>query len=226
MIKQTASILLTLSIIGCSNEIIQQDTYSQYKNTLIEQKPIQVSKNNGTLYKEDQNLFSKNMIAIGDIIKVIVTESTVAKIGNNVNNERTNSISMKIPFIQLPIFNKVNTTLNGTGFSTQSSNKLSGKEQTDVTHSVNATIAVAIVNEYTTKNGKVFEIQGSKQVNVNQVPTYFKVMGFVQEKDIMIENKSLSISSDRINELIVIQSNGESIHTPALNTILNKYSPL
>lgn len=225
MNKQIFS-FIGLLCVGCANQHIYEDTYAQYKSTLTTQVPIKVNQNSGRIYQEDNNMFSKQVIAVGDIIKVNVLESTIAKVGNNINNERNNNISMKIPLINIPIFTKVNSKLTGVGIQTQSSSKLEGKEQTDLSHNMSTTISVALIQEYTTKNGKIFEIQGTKNIVINQVPTYFKLMGFIQEKDIVIENKGISISSDKINELTVIQSNGESIHLPLINTGINKYSPM
>lgn len=220
---------LTISIIaGCASSSIQHvDTYSDYKKTLTAQSQVKYTENNGAIYQEKAtNIFNKGKLGVGDIIKVSVLESTIAKIDNKTNNERTNNINMSLPLIKLPIFNQINTTFNGMGISTKSANKLSGKEETHAVNSLSASMSVGIINEYKISSGSVFEIQGKKQVEMNGILTTFILSGFVHVKDIQTDSQGWGVNSDKINELKVIQSNGEEIHSPLMNKVINKYSPL
>lgn len=211
---------------GCATESVISTTQS-YSALLSEyREESAINKQTGAIYNEANNIFKKSKVSIGDIITINVLENTMAKIGNNINNERNNEVGMSIPLLQLPFLTKLNTTVSGIGYSGKNNNKLQGKEETNSNHTLVATLSVGLIKRYQLKENEIFEIRGEKSITLNQTQTTFIIHGYINAKDIQQSKEGWILSSDKINELTVYQSTGQTINLPLFNKMMNQYSPL
>ncbi len=164
-------------------------------------QPIQdeiVSSNNGTIYSDTNNRFLFEDIKarrIGDLITVLLEESTNATKSASTNTAKKTSIGMPSPTIfgMNPSYkgknflsNLVNSdgTFNGSGDSTQS-NKLKG----------NITVTIAQVYP----NGNML-VRGEKFLTLNQGSEVVRIAGLVRPADISPNNeiKSTHIANAEI----------------------------
>ena len=188
-------ILLPLVIYGCGANQKQVTPMINFKPPSY--KPIPLGSNPGSLFnpQTSHNIFSdKRATRVGDIVLVKIVESASAETKAETKADKTgeNSFSVgaffgKKKVLGLPIPVGGNSVL-----STSTKNKFDNDTSTSREVTVTATVAARVVNVL--PNG-LLEIQGFREIKINNENQLIVISGLVRTRDIDADN---SITSDKI----------------------------
>ncbi len=140
----------------------------------------------GSLYAGVQNvsLFTDvRAMQIGDIVSVVLTESTSAAKSADTELDKSSNTSITDPIIfGQPV------TINGRynlGTSMQSSNAFEGEASSNQSNSLQGSIAVQVSRVL--PNGNLV-VQGEKWIRINQGDEYIRLKGIIRPADVSPQN--------------------------------------
>jgi len=126
---------------------------------------------------------------VGDIISVLLEESTSASKKANTDLEKTGTNT----YDGMTIGGKMPTILGrNPTMSSSNSNKLEGEAKADQSNSLKGQISVSVVKVYSNGN---LQVQGEKWLMLNNGNEYVRVTGLIRPSDISSDN---TVSSQRI----------------------------
>ncbi|BBJ22471.1 flagellar L-ring protein [Candidatus Nitrotoga sp. AM1P] len=133
---------------------------------------------NGSIFQVGQNerpLYEgKRARNLGDILTIIISETTSAAGKSTSGAEHKGSMSLQTPSItQLP---GANLTMHGIGLASSSSGSLTDKSNNAGDNTFIGTVTVTVVEVLT--NGNLL-VSGEKQVAINQANEYIRFSGVV-----------------------------------------------
>ncbi len=167
---------------------------------------------NGGLYTQGQamSLFSDTRaFRVGDIVSVILTESTSGSKSADTELDKSNSVEIANP----TLFGQP-VTVNGRynlGSDISSSSSFAGDASLNQSNSLSGAIAVQVAGVL--PNGNLY-IQGEKWININQGDEYIRLRGIIRPQDLSPTN---TISSSLIADARISYSGtgvGKQANTP------------
>lgn len=146
---------------------------------------------NGAIFQAGQSerpLYEgKRARNVGDILTIIISETTSATGKSSSGAEHKGSISMQTPAItQIP---GANLTMHGIGVAGSSNGSLANKSNNAGDNTFIGTVTVTVVEALT--NGNLL-VSGEKQVAINQANEYIRFSGVVNPYTITGSNTVLS----------------------------------
>ena len=124
---------------------------------------------------------------VGDILTIIIAETTSATGKSSSGAEHKGSVSVKTPIItQIP---GANLMMNGIGIAGSSNGSLANKSNNAGDNTFTGTVTVTVVEVLT--NGNLL-VSGEKQVAINQANEYIRFSGVVTPYTITGSNTVLS----------------------------------
>jgi flagellar L-ring protein precursor FlgH len=157
-----------------------------------------VSRNPGSLYQAGtaDYLFSDNRARrVGDIVGVKIVESSNAKSQANTDTQRDSSMEIGVASFfkekQIaagPFTGDITST--GKMIDTSLTNKMKGKGTTDRKNVVKAVIGARVVKVLP---GGLLQVEGAREVRVNEETQFMVIRGLVRPRDIGADNTVESI---------------------------------
>ena len=162
-----------------------------------------------SIYEQNQSSVYANQIARnkGDILTIIIDESTIASQKANTDLNKTSQIqgSMALTWKQAASFMGQNDSASKeAGDLIKGSNKFNGKGETARSSKINAKISVVVYDVY--ENGNLL-IKGDQILNINGDEQKLQITGIIRNSDINKENYILS--SQIANAQITLQGKGK-----------------
>ncbi len=150
-----------------------------------------IGDDNGAIFQAGQNerpLYEgKRARNVGDILTIIISETTSATGKSSSGAEHKGSISMKTPIItQIP---GADLMMRGIGIAGSSNGSLANKSNNAGDNTFTGTVTVTVVEVLT--NGNLL-VSGEKQVAINQANEYIRFSGVVTPYTITGSNTVLS----------------------------------
>lgn len=154
----------------------------------------------GSIYQEGYNMVlfeDQRARRIGDIITIVLTETTSASKSASTSVDKTNSTDITNPTLlgSTPQFNApgiiplASNTGNNLNFGLDSSNSFSGDGSSDQSNSLSGNITVTVHDVLPNGNMK---IRGEKWMTLNTGDEYIRLTGIVRPQDIRPDNSVLS----------------------------------
>ncbi|MEH6442280.1 MAG: flagellar basal body L-ring protein FlgH [Oceanospirillaceae bacterium] len=178
-----ALILLT----GCVSKTVKpDDPYYAPVSSQSLQRPSPVTGSIVNLSAR-RDLYGNGRAAqIGDIISILLQESTSASKEANTSADKSSSTVLAAPTVFGRQLGKFNTNISGptTAFE--------GEGSSDISNSLNGSISVTVHDVL--PNG-VLVVRGEKWLNLNQGDEYIQISGLVRPQDIAADN---TVSSEKL----------------------------
>lgn len=188
MKKIYISSLLVLVLAGCESSTlrVQKDDAAYAPPEDIIQSPSQVA--GGGLYNGDYNwslMQDRRAYRVGDILTVILDESTQASKQARTNFDKKNDVSIAVPeaFGHSP--DKLKASIDGR-------RNFNGNAVSQQQNSLRGSITVAV---YKVMPNGILAVRGEKWLTLNQGDEYMRVTGLVRADDVERDN---SVSSQRV----------------------------
>lgn len=181
-------LFLLVLLVGCAGRMESQ--HALYAPTeSIPYVPAQLQPMTGTVYlgNDSTGLFEDYRARrVGDILSVVLQESTAASKSSDTSIDKSNSTSITDPII--------GGAVGSTNFETglESSNSFAGGAESNQSNSLDGQIAVTV--SAVLPNGNLY-IQGEKWIQINQGSEFIRLRGMVRPEDITSDNR---IASNRI----------------------------
>jgi flagellar L-ring protein precursor FlgH len=149
----------------------------------------------GSLYREGfaMSLFGDRLARrVGDVITIVLQESTVSKKSSKSNIKKENSIDMALPtLVGLPSLvesNRDNVGLN-TSVGVEQDRDFSGESSADQSNSLEGNITVTVAEIL--PNGNLL-VRGEKWMELNNGDEFIRISGLVRPEDIQPDNSVIS----------------------------------
>ena len=147
----------------------------------------------GSLYRENGNmgLFTDQKASqVGDIITVILQESTTSSKQTNVGITKDDEISIS-PTLDSGTVLGTNPSMGSFGLSTSltGEREFTGEAEADQSNSLRGNISVTVVDQY--PNGTLV-IRGEKWMTLNRGDEYIRISGLIRPDDITPQNTVMS----------------------------------
>ncbi len=169
-------------------------------------RPVEPAAASGAIYKPGHaiDLYQQRAHRIGDILTVVLNESTTASKSSNTTFTKSNDSSVTDQTAVGRGFLGTGVELNG---SVSSSVDFSGEADADISNQLSGSITVSIANVL--PNG-VLEVRGEKWLQLSRGSEFIRISGLVRKQDISPEN---TIDSTRIADVrIAYSETGELAH--------------
>lgn len=187
------SALLTLALLaGCAAEKKPMPEPILTQLNSIEPEPVN---NPGSLYESGQSefLFDDNRAnRVGDIVMVTVTETTTGKHKADTTSTKTNANTYGITAMpKTGIYGTLGKVVPGVtnngvpGLSTTSDSSLTSTGETKAESTLTATVATRVIRMLP---GKVMQVEGARQIRINDETQILVVRGLVRQRDIDSKN--------------------------------------
>ncbi len=198
-----AMLLLLLS--GCSSDPKRDINYAPVRAPV----PTAVVESNGSIYMSGHKIaWFEDIRAqrVGDILTVLLSESTNAKkaaktsTGSKNNNSITSPtiLGSALAFTAPGVLPLASHTNNDLGFSLASDNSFEGEGSSTQSNDLTGNVTVTIVEVLPNRN---LVIRGEKRMGINQGNEYLKLSGIIRPQDITPQN---TIESSRIADATII----------------------
>lgn len=153
----------------------------------------------GAIYRHGHviDLYQQRAHRIGDILTVVLNESTSASKSSNTTFTKTNDSSVSDQTAVGRGFLGTGVELNG---SVSSSVDFSGEADADISNQLNGSITVSVANVL--PNG-VLEVRGEKWLRLSRGSEFIRISGLVRKEDITPGN---TIDSTRIADVRIAYS--------------------
>ncbi len=196
----TVIALTLLLAAGCTPRSQRAEIIPVMTPPPVEEAETDPNANPGSLYDpgSSEHLFSDNRARrVGDIVVINIVEVSSGEHSANTDTERDGSMDIRVnsffnrKHIGLdPIGETGLLGLNGrTGadalVGTKTYNKMKGKASTDRDSSVKATVAARVVNILP---GGLMQVEGAREVRVNEETQILVIRGLVRPRDIGPDN--------------------------------------
>ncbi|EGV51084.1 flagellar basal body L-ring protein FlgH [Candidatus Endoriftia persephone] len=164
---------------------------------------------NGSIYQGGHEVsWFEDMRArrVGDLLTVILSESTSANKSAKSGTKKSNSNTIANPTIfgstpqfntpgLIPLASNDNNTL---AFSTSAANDFKGEGSASQSNAITGNITVSVIEVLPNRN---LMIRGEKRIGINQGNEYIRLSGIVRSQDISPENQ---VESSRIADPTII----------------------
>ncbi|MCF6282104.1 MAG: flagellar basal body L-ring protein FlgH [Candidatus Polarisedimenticolaceae bacterium] len=198
-----AMILLLLS--GCSSGPKRDINYAPVRAPA----PTTIVDSNGSIYMSGHKIaWFEDIRAhrVGDILTVVLSESTSAKKSAKTSTGRTNNNNITSPTILgsglafsapgvLPLASHTNNNL---GFTLASDHSFEGEGSSTQSNDLTGNVTVTVIEVLANRN---LVIRGEKRMGINQGNEYVKLSGIIRPQDITPQN---TIDSSRIADVTII----------------------
>ncbi|MDR2075517.1 MAG: flagellar basal body L-ring protein FlgH [Desulfovibrio sp.] len=167
-------------------------------------EPEQIADNPGSLFSlaESQDLYADNRARrVGDIVMVKIVENakSKSKVDTTANRETTNSLGISAAFGRSSVGLGPLKGAVGTNplLATSSTSELQSTGETKRENYVTATIGARVLQVLP---GGLLQLQGAREVRVNEETQYMVVSGIVRAKDVASDNsvESTQLADSRI----------------------------
>ncbi len=203
MNKRIAALLvLTATLGGCAPEHRPMPDVSLTPVNNIEPEPVN---NPASLYEAGQSdfLFDDNRAnKVGDIVMVTVTEVTTGEHKNNTTASKTNANTYTITTKPGGLYKTASGVVPGAlglnnGLATTSDSSLTATGDTKAESHLTATVATRVIRILP---GKVMQVEGARQIRINDETQILVVRGLVRQRDIDSKNSvpSTALADARI----------------------------
>ncbi len=192
--------LLLLALVGCVQRPNNAEMMPVMTPVPVEETAADMQHNPGSLYHPGnaESLFADNRARrIGDIVVVKIVEVSSGKNTANTDTERKTSIDMDVtsffdkerigidPVGGANLLGLRSNTGNNPLVSTSTKNKFEGSGSTDRGSTVKATVAVRVVKILP---GGLMQVEGAREVRVNEETQIMVVRGMIRPRDIAADN--------------------------------------
>lgn len=198
MTKNISILSLLILLTGCMStqeKPIADDPY--YAPIYPEQAPVNIVKT-GSLFNISrvENLYADvKARQVGDIIEVVLSESTTAQKQANTDTTKENTSTLS-PITGL---NGRNATIGGNSleFGFDQSNEFEGSSNSDQSNSLSGSISVNVVQVL--NNGNLI-VRGEKWITINNGDEFIRINGIIRPQDINADNQvnSIKVANARI----------------------------
>lgn len=186
MIKKLSMCFVSLTLASCATFIPPQPNDPSFapRYPTVPKPPVQ---NTGSLFKVSNNslLFEDTKAnQVGDIITVVLTESTDAR--KTADTELTKETSVALP--NPTIAGRQITFDNGTKsfeLGVQGDLEFRGESDSEQSNQLNGTISVTV--HEVLPNGNLY-VRGEKWLTLNQGDEFIRISGILRPKDISAQN--------------------------------------
>ncbi len=180
MLKIISIISIALIATGCVQKTVKPD--DPYYAPVSAQNLRQPNPVTGSIVNLNsrRDLYGNGRAAqIGDIISIILEESTSASKKAKSTADKSSSTVLKAPTVFGNTLNRFNSNITGptTAFE--------GEGKSDISNSLNGSISVTVHDVL--PNG-ILVVRGEKWLNLNQGDEYIQVSGLVRPQDITADN--------------------------------------
>lgn len=208
--KRLHAFSLSLLLAGCSGYTVIPAHPDNPDFAPIAPQTASISPNySGSIYHQDSGLDSLytdlRAYKIGDLLTVILTETTKANKNANTDTTKTTAVNVQNPtlFGTTPQFNVPNiiplvmNSKNNLRSQLDSNNKFAGKGTSSQNNSLQGSISVTVAQVL--QNGNLV-IRGEKWISLNQGAEYIRLTGLVRPYDIDADNnvQSVKVANPRI----------------------------
>lgn len=192
-----AALVLAVCLSGCAGQNKRMTPPSPVTPPVQYTEPEQRYSNPGSLFSaaENSDLYADNRARrVGDIIliKVVENAKSKSKADTTADRESTSSIGVAAAFNRetMGIFPGAGGTLSGRVgvdpmLSTRTTSGLSATGETKRENYVTATIGARVLNVLP---GGVLQVQGAREVRVNEETQYMVISGLVRAQDVGSDN--------------------------------------
>jgi flagellar L-ring protein precursor FlgH len=198
-----ALILLLLS--GCSSEPKRDINYAPVRAPA----PAVAAESNGSIYMSGHKIaWFEDIRAhrVGDILTVMLSESTSAKKAAKTSTGRTSDNNITSPtvlgsalsFTAPGVIPLASHTDNNLGFSLASDHSFEGEGSSTQSNDLTGNVTVTVIEVLPNRN---LMIRGEKRLGINQGNEYVKLSGIIRPQDITPQN---TIESFRIADVTII----------------------
>jgi len=185
------TILGTLMLSACVEVNLKQP--ESFEPAIPESQTLPKTYSNGSIYQENTalRLFEDHRARkVGDILIIVLNESTNASKSATTSTSKENSIDSSITsLLRTTPASAIRPLLTN---STDSSSSFSGSGDSAQKNSITGTIAVTV--EKVLANGNLL-IRGQKRIWINQGEEFIQFTGIVRQTDIATDN---SVQSSRV----------------------------
>jgi len=176
---------------GCSGTPISN--YPHYAQTEpMEYPPQPVEMVNGAIYQASHNLaLFEDLKArqIGDIVTVLLSESTNAAKSSDTSLDKSNSTSITNPTLAGQIRTIGSNSNSNLGFDLASESGFEAESSSAQSNSLQGSITVTVAKVL--PGGNLF-VQGEKWININQGSEFIRMRGVIRPVDISANNTIMS----------------------------------
>ena len=207
--RQLCKILIALSLlvllVACSSGPKRDLSYAPPRPAV----PISTVESNGSIYMSGYRVAwfeDQRARRVGDILTVILSESTNASKSAKTSTAKTNSNSISNPTIMgaavefnapkmIPLATHDNNNL---AFDIGSEHGFDGQGSASQSNDLSGDITVSVIEVLPNRN---LFIRGEKRIGINQGNEYIKLSGIVRPQDINPDN---TIASNRIADVTIL----------------------
>lgn len=190
MTKQSAALVLTVLLSGCSGLVPQHEFKPVTPQVMSPTKPVDPgSRSSGTIYQAgtDMRLFEdRSARRIGDIVVIRLVEETAATKSATTGVSKSSDIALQNPFLLGAPFSAGSVKLNA---SVSGERELGGEGSSDQSNSLTGNVSAVVVGVY--PNGNL-AIRGEKMLTLNQGEEVVQISGVIRPEDIAGDNSILS----------------------------------
>lgn len=163
------------------------------------QNPILSFRPNGAIYQEGfgVDLYQRRAHRIGDILTIILNESTSSSKSSTTSFSKENDSSVADSTADGRGFLGTGIELNG---AIRSSVEFSGESDADQSNQLQGSITVTVSGVFANGN---LEVRGEKWLQLSQGSEYIRITGLVRREDISPDN---TISSTRVADVRIAYS--------------------
>lgn len=188
MKKSISALLIAAVIGGCAQDRrpMPEPVLTQLNN--IEPEPVN---NPASLYEAGQSdfLFDDNRAnKIGDVVLVSVTETTTGKHKANTTATKTNANDYSVTTRPGGVYKTIAGAVPGglgAAVNTTSDSSLTTTGETKNESTLTATVATRVIRMLP---GKVMQVEGARQIRINDETQILVVRGLVRQRDIDAKN--------------------------------------
>jgi flagellar L-ring protein precursor FlgH len=190
------TLLVALPLTGCVNQQKRDPAFSAVRPSAT--MPVQLR--NGAIYQAGQEMAwfeDQRARRVGDILTVMLEETTNASKESKTSLSKDNSTSINSPTL---LGTALGAARGGFGTSLGSANSFEGSGKSDQKNSLSGTITVTVAEVL--PNGYL-HVRGEKVLTLNRGDEYVRISGIVRPIDITPDNM---VSSTRIADAEIAYS--------------------
>ncbi|OOZ41502.1 flagellar basal body L-ring protein [Solemya pervernicosa gill symbiont] len=192
LLSRSSIAIITAALLqGCISNPPQRG--EQAYTPTIPRTPMQVPQNTGSIYQAGNEIIlfeDRKARRVGDIITVVLSETTSAKKSSNVSTTKDNSVEISAPTVFGSVLEmKPKSLIKGLDANLTSAQGFDGSGGADQSNSLSGTITVTVSEVM--PNGNL-RISGEKWMQLNQGEEFIRITGLVRADDLKSDNTILS----------------------------------
>ena len=189
----------TLALAGCATVMGDVEPFAPMDAPTAAVVAAPSGASSGSIYPDGHslNLFEDNKARdVGDLVTIVLVESTVARTQANTAVSKDSSIDMAAPTIAgLPVTYHGNPILQA---SAEGSRDFEGAGNSSQSNRLNGSVTATVVQNL--GNGNLL-VRGEKRMRLNQGDELVQIQGIVRTADIGPDNR---ITSDRVGDARIV----------------------